>query len=502
MNEFLIDGQLKPGLTNQANSHPIEISIPRRVIDAVNITAYTLPIRAKVQGQGFTIQEAPGGLVTALSSVDQIGIWRGTAGIPDSPALRRAIERYKGRTKIGHIGETDEEHTGHYAKAANSYIWPGMHDELEVWDLKAGMEGWSHYESGNIKFASEIVKTNASNVVEWVHDYHLFLVAQEVRQLRGNNYQDHLAFFGHIPWANINTFSQFPHREQIIRAMLHFDSIGLHTKGYVQNFLNAVREFAPYSQIEQTPQGLVVRTGDHLTKIADIPIGINPEEYADKIGSSQWRDQVQALRREIGMPDDTEYMIDAGRIDHTKGYPESIESLVALYQQHPELIGKLSLLLVAQPSREQIPAYQVLKQKLLSQIKGTNERFQTPNWKPIYHLEGLPREQLIAAISEALIAKITPLVDGMNLVAMEAAAYMRKGALVLSQYAGAADQDVLGKHALLVNPRRPDEVAKTTFEAYTMPEQERLRLLQGLRGAVHNTTAKTWADKNIALAAA
>lgn len=467
-------------------------------IKDVHIVAYTLPIRARETNTGeVIIDSAPGGVATALRSVD-ITSWTGTLGIPYRPGLEKLIEAQSklfkgGRTRLNLARETAEERIGHYEQTSNSYTWQGMHEETDIWDLSAGRRGWVYYDRGNAQLGDQIVKNTPPGSFIWVHDYQAYLVAEKVLQLRGATAQpDNLGFFQHIPWARLRYFAQFPHREQIIDAILRFNTVGFHTKGYVDNFIQAVGEFDGDAQIEHTPDGIVIRKGGHSTKVIVDPIGIDPDEYADKIGSQEWKDQVSKLRQELNIPNETELMIDAGRIDHTKGLLESIESLYILYEEHPELIGKLSLLLVAQRSRDKIPAYQQLIEKFETAVKEINRKVGRPDWQPIYYVPGLPREQLIAAISEAKIAKITPTIDGMNLVAFEAAAYMRRGVLVLSRFAGAAT--ILGKNSRLVDPRNTQEVARTLYEVYNMKPQEAQEMLSGLRVDVHNTTASKWVN--------
>ena len=322
----------------------------------------------------------------------------------------------------------------------------------------------------------------------WVHDYQLLLVATELRR---SACRARLGFFLHIPFPPLDIYLKLPWRFTLLRALLDFDLIGFQTLRDQRNFLQCVRTLLPAARVMQ--RGRQVRIDGHEVGIGTFPIGIDASAFQLQAYSPAVSAATDALRAELPH---RELIIGVDRLDYTKGIPLRLEAFRVVLRKHPELMERVMLIQVGVPSRDDIPQYRELKTCIEQLVGEINGEFTRPGgWVPIHYIyRALDRLDLVAYYRAAHIALITPLKDGMNLVAKEycACQVAGDGVLILSEFAGAAAQ--LQHGALLVNPYDIEGTADAIHQACTLPPDERRQRMAALRRAVHRQDVFRWVN--------
>jgi trehalose 6-phosphate synthase/phosphatase len=440
---------------------------------------------------GWCVEPGSGGLVTALTPVLRAreGVWIGWPGTSEAVELNGLLTADGGQ--VGYnlqqvpLSETDVE--GYYRGFANEIIWPLFHDVQSRCHFDPTY--WAVYQGVNHMFAQVVAKNVADGDYIWVHDYHLLLVAS---YLRAMGIEQQLGFFLHTPFPPLDVFIKLPWRQQILEGLMAYDLLGFQTLRDRSNFLACAEALLDVELSDLQQPIVTVATDKRRIRVGHFSISIDFDEFDQLARTSEVVERVKTLRAEIP---DGKRLLGVDRLDYSKGIPERLEAFQCVLERFPELRGKLTLVQVVVPSRVDIPEYQRLRtqiEELVSRINGT---FTQPGWVPIHYLyRSLERSELVAFYRTADIALITPLKDGMNLIAKEycAANVDCDGVLILSEFAGAATQ--LGQHALLVNPYDIHGVADAIQQACEMSPRERLIRMGGLRQIIRTQNIFRWVD--------
>ncbi len=452
------------------------------------VVSNRLPVSIESTGDSFALNPSSGGLVTALRSVFRRydGCWIGWPGTEYSPAveeLLRSVPEFE--FEVHPVFLTEEERLEFYSGFSNEIVWPLFHDLQSRCNFHPTY--WDSYVAINDRFADRVSKVAQDGDFIWVHDYHLTGVAASIRRL---GMQATLSYFQHIPFPSPDIFEKLPWRTELLASMLDFELVGLQTFRDRQNFAICVERFAPDAKILNSGNQMVVERGNRRTIVGDFPISIDFDEFASQAASPEVTKLTAQIRADMN---GRSLLLGVDRLDYTKGLPEKLRAFSHLLEQSPQLRRKVTLLQVVVPSREDIPKYNELKLEIERTISEINGRFTDSGWAPIHFIyRRLDRQQLLAYYRAADVALVTPLKDGMNLVAKEycAAQIGEQGVLVLSEFAGAASQLDCG--AIIVNPNDIAGVAQALQSAVLMSRNERVRRMKTLRQAVRQADVYQW----------
>ncbi len=453
------------------------------------VVSNRLPIVVSQEEDGWRLNAGAGGLVTALAPVlkRHRGMWIGWPGCGEEAPiddLLAELAQEQGYS-LGTVPLTQEEVAEYYEGFSNMTLWPLFHDLLGHCQFNA--DHWATYAEVNRRFAEVTAGLVEKKDLIWVQDYQLILMGKRLRELQVEN---PLAFFLHIPFPSPDLFRRLPWRQQILKGLLSYDLVGFQTLRDRRNFVHCVREMIPGVTTDVRRRTTALRTRDRTIKVGHFPISIDFSEFNNLAKSKEVADAAWYLHEKLS---GRQLVLGIDRLDYTKGVPERFLAFERLLENYPELRGNISLLQVVVPSRTQVPEYQKLKDEL-DQISGRiNARFGEPGWGPIHYVfRSLDRVQLLAHYRASEIALVTPLRDGMNLVAKEycASSVDNNGVLILSEFAGAAEQ--LGKGALLVNPYDTEGTAEAIYRAFTMATEERQRRMRLLRASVQQNNVHRW----------
>ena len=374
----------------------------------------------------------------------------------------------------------DKEVEGYYQGYANRVLWPLFH--LFVDKMHVEKQYWPIYREVNKKFAQTAAEVVDEEDFIWIQDYHLTLVPSFLRETLP---RAKIGFFWHIPWPPWEVFGTLPQRKKIMESLLNCDIIGFHTESYVDNFLGCVRN-QKNASMEIQRDAVVMR--DHKTVIRHYPLGISYEEYSDQGQTPLVRKKAQHLKE---MYKDRNLILGIDRLDYTKGILDRITAFEYFLEQHPEYRGKVVLVQIATPSRNDIEEYCEMKKEIDEAVGKINGRFGSEDWTPVtYFYRKIPQDLLLAYYQAADIGLLTPLRDGMNLIAKEFAATKEDGGvLILSEFAGAAEEL---DEAITVNPYDLPEMAEAIRVAVEMPEEEKHQRFHAMKEKVKQHDASWW----------
>jgi len=375
----------------------------------------------------------------------------------------------------------DEEYDRYYSGLANEGLWPLCHTAFTQPSFRA--EDWLAYQSVNETFARAAVEEAAGEGLLLVQDYHFALVPGIVRERA-----PHLvtSLFWHIPWPNAEVVGICPWKETLLAGMTGADILGFHTRQYCLNFLETVQR---YLECRVDYDDMSVTHGGHRTLVRPYPISV---EWPYPSAS---RDEGAMLRDALGIAPEVHVSVGVDRADYTKGLLERVAAVECLLASNPSLLGRYVLVQLASPTRTTIRRYRQLADDLEEAVARVNARFGTADWKPIVlQMRTFSPREVRVYYAMADSALVTPLHDGMNLVAKEYAAACQDGdgALVLSVFAGAA-KELEG--ALLVNPYDTGQVAEAILRAVRMPAAERRARMQAMREQIASSSIYDWSGK-------
>jgi trehalose 6-phosphate synthase/phosphatase len=445
---------------------------------------------ANLKRFGLKLIPSSGGLATALGSLHnrEGSLWIGSADLPAAEASSKKAAAYNAalaELRCVPVYLTKDEQRGYYERYSNSVLWPLFHDFPQ--NARFDTQAWETYVQVNRKFCNTVLASTQPDDIIWIQDYQLMLLPQMLREARPNAL---IGFFLHIPFPDYETFRMLPQRRQILQGLLGADLIGFHTYDYVRHFLSSCGRILGYDN----HMGSLMVDG-RMVRADVFPLGIDYERFA-KAGASK---KTASIIGDVagGLPQHREPMkniLSLGRLDYTKGVPELLNAYDTLLERYPEWQGRVRLWLVCVPSRSNVPSYARLKRSIDELVGRVNGKYARADWNPIrYFYRSLDFDTLCATYRSTDVMAITPLRDGMNLVAKEylAAHDGGGGVLVLSEMAGAA---VELTEAIQVNPFDRDALAEALHTALTMPEDQQRRRNALMQRRLSRYTATKWAE--------
>lgn len=451
------------------------------------VVANRLPIDLSPNPDGsFSWRQAPGGLVTALAPIvkEAAGAWVGWCGAPDLDLPQLQTDA------ISSIPVTlsAEEITKYYEGFANDTIWPLYHDVISPPSFHRSW--WDTYQTVNQRFARVTADTAAYGATVWIHDYQLQLVPQMLRRLRPDLL---IGFFLHIPFPAAEIFAQLPWRRQVLTGMLGADLIGFQRASGATNFLQAVRMFT-----QLTTRGPIVEVpdtgaGPRIVRVGSYPISIDSTQFNALARSPRIQRRAAQLRSDLGDPQTIILGVD--RLDYIKGIPHRLQAYGELLEDGRLSADSTVLVQVASPSRENVDAYAQLRDEVELIVGRINGDHGTVGHSPVKYLhQSFDTAQMAALCLAADVMLVTSLRDGMNLVAKEfvAAHFDERGVLILSEFAGAADEL---SRAILVNPHDIDGLKDAIITAVDMDPHDVRRRMRRLRRQVLNNDVHSWSSK-------
>lgn len=423
-----------------------------------------------------------GGLVSALEPIlaARHGLWLGWGGrvVPDTDEPSHGVD--DGSPALAWFDYRQSWLRDYYNGFCNATLWPLFHSFPGRVVIDEAT--WKSYVEVHEVFAEAAHRHSNPNDTIWVHDYHLLLLA---RALRATGHRGRIGLFLHVPFPSLDVLEMLPWARDIVDAMLDFDLVGFHTPSYVKNFLSCAGALAG----SVSGPDIVEHRG-HFTSVGAFPIGIFPESFREP-PEAALVDEIANLVRSLGT---AKLVLGVDRLDYTKGIPERLVAFGRLLALFPEWRGKVSLIQISVPSRADVPDYADQRASIEAVVGRINGEFGEADWVPIRYLyRGYSRPHLSQLYRMARVGYVTPLRDGMNLVAKEYVAAQDPedpGVLVLSQFAGAAAEL---KDAILTNPYWADGMARDLDRALRMPLEERKMRHARSLAVVERTTAQSWA---------
>jgi trehalose 6-phosphate synthase len=446
------------------------------------IVANRLPVdRVEEDDGSISWRRSPGGLVSAMEPVMRAnnGTWIGWPGGTDSD-----LEPFEdGGMSLVPMSLSAQEIEEFYEGFSNGTLWPIYHDVVAKPEFHR--EWWDSYVTVNQRFAERAADVAGKGATVWVHDYQLQLVPQMLRELRPDL---RIGFYLHIPFPPNELFQQLPWRRQILEGLLGADLVGFQLPGGAQNFVRLVRQRVGH----KTHRDLVYLPDGRSVKAAAFPISIDAEGFEDLARSDAVGKRARAIREALGEP--KKIFLGVDRLDYTKGIHARLRAFSELIVDGHLEVEDAVFVQVATPSRERVEQYRILRDeidRLVGRVNGDLGRIGRPAISYLH--SSYPREEMAALYRAADIMVVTPYRDGMNLVAKEyvACRFEDNGALVLSEFAGAASEL---RQAWLVNPYDINGMKTALFEAYQADEKETSRRMKAMRKTVLANDVVAWAN--------
>ena len=425
-----------------------------------------------------------GGLAAALLPVvEKSGaIWVGSSGRVRDGAQKEPFAEIEalGAGALAMLDLPAAHYGGYYEGFANSALWPALHSRADL--IRATQDDYLSYREVNAFMARALLRFKKPDTMFWVQDYHFLALGAELRDL---GVTQPLGFFLHTPWPARAIIEGVPHHRELVEAMLAYDLIGFQTEDDCDSFVDYLT-----SDLGLEVENGVVTSRHGTSRVAVFPIGIDPEKFASQAAKAASHPDVSRLRRSLN---GEKLAIGVDRLDYSKGLINRIEAFDRMWTSQPALQRTVSLLQIATPSRGAIEAYGNLQSELAKLVSDVNGRHGEVDWTPIRYLnKGYSQTVLAGLYRTAQVGVVTPLHDGMNLVAKEYVAAQNPadpGVLVLSKFAGAANElDT----ALLVNPHDIDGMARTIAVALSMPLTERRMRWDAMMAKLRAGTIQQW----------
>ena len=409
-------------------------------------------------------QSRAGGLAIALWETleDTRGLWIGWSGrIIDFPSQRARLSEEDG-VEFALTDYSRQQYDGFYLGYSNSVLWPVMHNRIDLAVFDSDF--FRYYVEINEKYAHIVRRQVTQRDVVWVHDYHFFLLGHLLRE---EGWTGTCGFFLHVPFPAPEVFKAVPEHRKLVQGLCAYDVVGLQTGKDLANLAQYLEE---EFNAQELPDGRF-RVGERIVRLLHCPIGIDCEGFAEAALDVPAKEAAAKLSKFLG---DRDLVIGVDRMDYSKGLPQRFEGMAELFDRYPDLHGKISFTQIAPPSRSVVEEYVHLREQLDALSGRINGDYGDLDWIPIRYLaRGYEREEIAGLYRLARACLVTPLQDGMNLVAKEFVAAQDPddpGVLILSQFAGAAEQM---SEALIINPYDSIAIAHAVKQAIEMPLEER-----------------------------
>lgn len=428
-----------------------------------------------------------GGLAVALwdAMSERGGIWFGWSGDVTPAARKRGLRLVSsGPVQFALADLTEEEHQGYYLNYSNRTLWPICHYRVDL----AGFdeESFEQYEAVNRRFGRLLAPMVTPGDLIWVHDYHLMLMGGELRQ---SGWNGPIGFFLHIPFPAPEVFTALPQHQRLAHGLAQYDLLGFQTARDTANFRRYMVEHQAAEELDEE----CLRVFGRLVRTKAFPIGTDPDEFARFAQLDEARAAAEKLGR---ITDNRSLVLGVDRMDYSKGLPQRMEAFGKLLDDHESMRGRVTFVQIAPTSRSSVEAYRDLREELDRLAGRINGDYSDLDWTPIrYIARGYPRETLAGLYRLARVGLVTPLHDGMNLVAKEFIAAQDPedpGALVLSEFAGAAEQM---REAILVNPHDTAGLADAIGQALSMPLEERKQRWAALMDGLRRENVAWWRNR-------
>lgn len=459
------------------------------------IVSNRLPLQITFQENEFDVISSVGGLATGLKSFHQQkdALWIGWPGIlkkeVQDDALQNKINEKLRSEKFEPVYLTAEDLEDYYYGFSNRVLWPLFHYFTEY--TKFNQKMWKAYQRVNQLFADHVLKSAGQGDTVWVHDYHLMLLPRYLREQRPDL---KIGFFLHIPFPAYEVFRILPVREKLLKGLLGADLAGFHTYDYQQHFLHCAESLTPATILYN--QAVL---NDHMTTAGVYPMGIDVEKFENTARRQlQFQEEEKSeLRKELDHHKERypgiKLILSIDRLDYTKGIAIRIKAFAYFLKRNPQYHKKVRLVMLAVPSRTGVPQYQKLKREVDELVGRINGRYAMMGWNPIwYFYRSMPFENLIDLYTQCDIALLTPLRDGMNLVAKEyiISRVDQTGVLILSEMAGAVHEM---SEALLINPNNFEQINDSLIEAINMPIEEQKQRNSAMQKRLKKHDIRQWA---------
>ena len=451
------------------------------------IVSNRLPITIDKKAGELVYYPSAGGLATGLTSLDHEmdKVWIGWPGEAiRAEKEKKEITKHFAKDDMIPVFLTKKDIELYYEGFSNKTIWPLFHYFTQYTTYSE--EYWNAYKSVNNKFAEVVCQYIKEDYLIWVQDYQLMLLPALIRKKFPNI---SIGFFLHIPFPSYEIFRILPWREELLEGLLGSDQIGFHTFDYMRHFLSAVYRITGH---EHSFGQLAV--DNRIVNVDVFPMGIDYEKFArDNKRKANKKDKADLPK----IPKDKKLILSIDRLDYTKGIPQRIQAYEKFLVKNENYHGVVTLILIVVPSRSNVDQYRDLKKRIDTLVGRINGQYGTFEWEPIqYFYRSFPFEQLRALYNLADIALITPLRDGMNLVAKEfvVSKQNKSGVLILSEMAGAANELT---EAIIINPQDEKDMVKALEEAMTMPSKEQDRRLEEMQERLKKYTVQHWAKSFI-----
>lgn len=431
-----------------------------------------------------------GGLAVAIADAlqERRGLWFGWDGsvVSDDKSIGITINQH-GPVRTATVPLNQRDYDEYYVGFSNNVLWPSFHYRLDLGVINSkSIEG---YRRVNQRFARSLAALLEPDDLIWIHDYHFIPLAAELRAL---GVKQRIGFFLHIPFPPPDIFLAVPEQQWLARSFFSYDLVGFQTASDTGNFIRYVLDHADGEQVgddELTAYGGTI-------KVRPFPIGIDVDAFFEMAHTAKAEAEIERLQRRSMA---SSQIIGVDRLDYSKGLPDRLRAFRRLLELYPENRKMVTLMQISPPTREDVAAYSDIRQELEGLSGAINGEFSDFDWTPVRYIHrATPRDTLAALFRGSQVGLVTPLRDGMNLVAKEYVAAQDDndpGVLVLSRFAGAAEELL---EAVLVNPYDNDEVAQALQRALTMKKEERIERYDALIKRVRKHDVKNWRESFLA----
>ncbi len=449
------------------------------------IISNRLPVTIKKTADKLIYYPSAGGLATGLNSLDDSldKLWVGWPGqeIVDEWE-RESVRADLKKQNLVPVFLTQEDMKLYYEGFSNKTLWPHFHYFTQYTTYSDAY--WDSYQQANQKFADAVIPLLKGDELVWVHDYQLMLLPAMIRAA----FPDiSIGYFLHIPFPSYEIFRILPWREEILNGVLGADQIGFHTFNYMRHFLSAAYRITGFEHNFGK-----MKVGNRIVNVDVFPMGIDYEKYAFPDTNDDQEDDVFFIKK---LAQNQRLILSVDRLDYTKGIPQRIKAFARFLERHPEYHRKVSLVMIVVPSRSGVDQYQDLKHTVDVLCGEVNSQFGGFDWTPIKYLyRSVNFHELTTLYELADIAMITPIRDGMNLVAKEYVASKeqnKRGVLILSEMAGAANELI---EAITINPMDLNDMVNAIIQALEMDEEEQAYRLEEMQKKLKKYNVKHWAN--------